>query len=180
MRRSQSSRRVALGGIFGALALVSLLMGSVFPAATFVAPAVSGLLIVPVAVEFGMRAGTAVYAAVSVLSLILVPDREMSLFFIFLLGHYPLLKVYLERMRGRVLRFAAKFAVFNVSVLIIYGLLLIVFPVQALLDEFSGTGQIFLAALWFAGNVTFFIYDAAVRRIVAYYCVALRPRLFPL
>lgn len=179
MRRSQSSQRVALGGVFGALALVAMLMGSVFPAATFVAPAISGLLIVPVAVEFGMRAGAAVYAAVSVLSLILVPDRETSLFFIFLLGHYPLLKAYLERLPNRVLRFAAKLAVFNAAALAVYGLLLIVFPVQALIDEFSGAGQVFLAALWIAGNVTFFIYDAAVRRIVAYYCAALRPRLFP-
>ena len=51
MRREASSRRIALGGVFGALSLVILLMGSVFPAATFVAPAIAGLAIVPVAVE---------------------------------------------------------------------------------------------------------------------------------
>lgn len=179
MRRNTSSRRIALGGVFSALSLAIMITGSVLPAATFVAPAAAGLLLVPVAVEYGMRAGVAGYAAVSVLSLFLVPDREMSLFFIFLLGHYPLLKVGLERIRIRVLRAAAKLLIFNASVGAVYGLLLTLFPLEAAADELAQSAPVFLIALLAAGNVTFLVYDMAVKRIVAYYCIALRPRLFP-
>ena len=55
-RRSQSMR-VALGGVFGALALTLMLLGGILPAATFAAPAFAGMLIVPVAIEFGMKTG---------------------------------------------------------------------------------------------------------------------------
>lgn len=178
MRREASSRRIALGGVFGALSLVILLMGSVFPAATFVAPAIAGLAIVPVAVEYGIRSGAAVYGAVALLALFVVPDKEMSMFFIFLLGHYPLAKVFLEHIRNKALRLTAKLAIFNVSVFIVYGLLLVLFPVAALVEEFADTGKAFLGILLIAGNITFLIYDMAVKRLVAYYCAALRPRLF--
>lgn len=178
MRRDHAARRCALGGVFGALALVVLLMGSIFPAATFVAPAVAGLVIVPVAVECGVRLGAAVYAAVAVLALFLVPDKEATLFFLFLLGHYPLLKVFLEKMRNKVLRLVLKLAVFNASVCAVYGILLILFPVDAIVAEFADAGKLFIALLIAAGNVTFLIYDMAVKRLVCYYCAALRPRLF--
>ena len=178
MRREASSRRIALGGVFGALSLDTLLMGTAFPAATFVAPAIAGLAIVPVAVEYGIRSGAAVYGAVALLALFVVPDKEMSMFFIFLLGHYPLAKVFLERIRNKALRLAAKLAVFNVSVFIVYGLLLVLFPVAALVEEFADTGNAFLGILLIVGNITFLIYDMAVKRLVAYYCAALRPRLF--
>ena len=100
------------------------------------------------------------------------------MFFIFLLGHYPLAKVFLERIRNKALRLAAKLAVFNVSVFIVYGLLLVLFPVAALVEEFADTGNAFLGILLIVGNITFLIYDMAVKRLVAYYCAALRPRLF--
>ena len=179
MRRSNSARRVALGGVFCALSLVMMLLGSVLPAATFVAPALAGLFLVPVAIEYGMRAGFASYASVAILSLFLVPDREMSLFFIFLLGHYPLLKAYLERIRNRAARAAAKLAVFNASVAAVYLLLLKLFPLEAASEELLRTAPMFPAVLLAAGNLTFCVYDMAVKRLVTYYCIALRPRLFP-
>ena len=179
MRREASSRRTALGGVFGALSLALLLVGSIFPAATFVAPALAGLAIVPVAVEYGMRAGWAVYAVVACLSLLFVPDRELSLFFVFLMGHYPLLKAYLERIHSRALRAVLKLAVFNVSVAAVYAVLLLLFPVEALMEEYQEAGVAFALGLLAAGNFTFIIYDIAVKRLVGYYCVALRPRIFP-
>lgn len=170
------SRRMALAGVFGALALTMMLLGGVLPFATFAAPGIAGLFIVPVAIEFGMKTGYLLYAAVGLLSFFLVPDREMSLIFLFLLGFYPLLKAAIERIRSHAARWAVKLAVFNLSIGVMYALLLFVFPLDAVVEELSG-GWLYLALLWGLGNVTFVLYDIAVARIVALYCARLRPRL---
>ena len=90
-KRSSESRKIALSGVFGSLAAVLMLMGGILPLATYVAPALAGILIVPVAIEFGIKTGYVLYAAIGLLSLFVVPDKEMSLIFVFFLGFYPLL-----------------------------------------------------------------------------------------
>ena len=41
-----------------------MLMGGILPLATYVAPALAGILIVPVAIEFGIKTGYVLYAAI--------------------------------------------------------------------------------------------------------------------
>lgn len=176
-RKTPGGRSVALGGLFAALAIVLMLAGGIIPFSTFAAPALAGILIVPAAIEFGMRMGWTLYGAVSLLSLFVVPDREMSLIFLFLLGYYPLLKAFLERLHSKALQWAAKLAVFNASVVLVYGLLLFVFPLAAVTAEFEQAEAGFIAALLVLGNVTFVIYDIAVARMVGLYCARIRPRL---
>lgn len=173
----KKSGRIALCGLFAALSLCTMLMGSILPASTFSAPAFAGIFLVAVAVEYGMRTGFLLYAAVGLLSMLLVPDKEMALIFIFFLGFYPLVKAYLEKIRFPALRFAAKLMLFNVCILAMYSLILLVFPIPALQQEFSSMSGKALAILLLAGNVTFFVYDLAVARMVALYCAKLRPRL---
>lgn len=83
MHRQSESRRIALGGVFGALALALMLAGGFLPLATFAAPAFAGLLLVPVAIECGVKAGLLAYAAIGLLALFLVADKEMALIFCF-------------------------------------------------------------------------------------------------
>ena len=161
-KRSSESRKIALSGVFGSLAAVLMLMGGILPLATYVAPALAGILIVPVAIEFGIKTGYVLYAAIGLLSLFVVPDKEMSLIFVFFLGFYPLLKASIERMRSR----AA-----------MYGIILFLFPIGAVVEEFESMGIPFTGLLLLMGNVTFVIYDVAVARIIGLYCARFRARL---
>lgn len=175
--RHDESRRIALAGVFGALSLTLMLMGGILPLATFAAPAIAGILIMPVAIEFGRKTGWLLYAAIGLLSLLLVSDREMSLIFLFFFGFYPLLKTNIERLHTRTARFAAKFAVFNLCVVGMYALILLVFPIPAVNAEFAEMGLGLAGVMLVLGNITFAIYDAAVARLVSLYCSRLRPRL---
>lgn len=175
--RHGESRRIALAGVFGALSLTFMLAGGVLPLATFAAPAIAGILIMPVAIEFGRKTGWLLYAAIGLLSLLLVSDREMSLIFLFFFGFYPLLKTNLERLHSRTARFLAKFSVFNLCIVGAYALILLVFPIPAVAGEFAGMSLGFAGVLLVLGNFTFAIYDAAVARLAALYCSRLRPRL---
>lgn len=65
----------------------------------FIAPAVASLLIATVCVECGRTMALTAYGAVSLLSLLFVPDKEVALVFVFLLGYYPLVKPRFERIR---------------------------------------------------------------------------------
>ena len=173
----EQSRKIALCGITGGLAATVMLMGGILPLATFCAPAIAGILIMPIAIEYGKKSGALLYVAISLLAIFLVPDKEMSLIFIFFLGYYPLLKALLEKLPSRLWRIIAKFCVFNASVLCMYGLVLFLFPLPYLTAEFAQGGMGFAALLLLMGNITFWIYDLAVARIVYIYCATLRPRL---
>ena len=166
-KRSSESRKIALSGVFGSLAAVLMLMGGILQLATYVAPALAGILIVPVAIEFGIKTGYVLYAAIGLLSLFVVPDKEMSLIFVFFLGFYPLLKA----------QWAVKLAVFNACIVGMYGIILFLFPIGAVVEEFESMGIPFTGLLLLMGNVTFVIYDVAVARIIGLYCARFRARL---
>ena len=176
-KRSSESRKIALSGVFGSLAAVLMLMGGILPLATYVAPALAGILIVPVAIEFGIKTGYVLYAAIGLLSLFVVPDKEMSLIFVFFLGFYPLLKASIERMRSRAAQWAVKLAVFNACIVGMYGIILFLFPIGAVVEEFESMGIPFTGLLLLMGNVTFVIYDVAVARIIGLYCARFRATL---
>ena len=176
MRKRQSGK-VALCGVMCDLAMVFMLCGSMFPFATFCAPAMSGILLVPVAMECGMRFAWACYGALALLSLLFVPDKEMAVMFIFLLGHYPLLKAYLQKLPWRWARGAAKALAFNACVFAAYGAMLYLFPIQYVVEEFSQTAAPMLACLVLLGNVCFWVYDAALCNLQRAYLCRIRPLL---
>ena len=176
MRRRESGR-IALCGVMGALAIVVMLMGSIIPIATFCAPLISSVLMMTVAIEFGAKTGLLLYLAVALLALLLVPDREMAMIFTFFLGYYPVLKFYLERLRPAPLRLLAKLIVFNGAILAMYSILLYLFPMQALVDEFSGMGHGFVLLLLAMGNVAFLLYDRALVGVSYLYRARFRPML---
>ena len=176
MRRRESSR-VALCGVMGALALVVMLLGSVIPVATFCAPLISSVLMMTVAIEYGVKTAVLLYVAVSLLALILLPDREMAMIFLCFLGYYPMLKAYLEKIHPALLRTAVKFLLFNAAVVGMYTVLLYVFPLPGLAEEFTGAGKGFVVVLLLMGNLAFLIYDRALVCVAHVYRIKFRPRL---
>mgnify|MGYP003183890466 FL=1 len=164
-------------GVMCGLSIVMMLSGSIIPFATFCAPAIGGILLMPVAVECGMKLAWVCYGAVAALSLLFVPDKEMAAIFVFLLGYYPLLKAYIERAKRRPVRFVVKAAVFNGAVFAMYGALLYLFPLQYIVQEFASTAKPMLALLILLGNLCFWIYDAALANILQLYVIKLKPKL---
>lgn len=164
-------------GVMCGLSIVMMLSGSIIPFATFCAPAIGGILLMPVAVECGMKLAWVCYGAVAALSLLFVPDKEMAAIFVFLLGYYPLLKAYIERAKHPPVRFVVKAAVFNGAVFAMYGALLYLFPLQYIVQEFASTAKPMLALLILLGNLCFWIYDAALANILQLYVIKLKPKL---
>lgn len=152
---SNRSRKIALGGVLAAVAVVIMCLGGLIPIATYVCPMLCALTQFLVMRFCGRRIGWAWFAVVAVLSLLMSPDKEAAMVFV-AVGYYPLVKVVLERMR---LRFLWKFLCFNSSIFVAYGIMIYLFGMQQVVAENNALGAIGLLVILLMGNVTFFLLD---------------------
>ena len=101
--RKTESQKIALCGVLSALSVVVLLVGNVLQIGTYAAPMLASFLLIPVLEDYGKKYALLLYAVVSLLSLFLVPDKELVLFYVLVLGYYPVLRVRLNNIRRGVL-----------------------------------------------------------------------------
>lgn len=175
--RKSKSWAMAYCGMAAALSVVLMLLGAVFPIAMFIAPAVASFLIATVCVECGKTMALTAYGAVSLLSLLFVPDKEVALVFVFLLGYYPLVKPKLERIRPKLLRGACKLLLCNGAVLAMYGLVLLLVPAGSISQELRTTALAVSLATLAMGNVAFLLYDRAIHNLLQLYRLVWQPKL---
>ncbi len=158
--RNPGARHIAFGGMFAAVAVVIMDLGTVIPLATFVCPMLCMLILAFVMKMCGRRIAWAWYGAVAILSLLMAPDKEAAAVFSFL-GFYPILKGNLDRMR---FGFAAKLALFNGLILLMYGLLIHLFGMARIAAEYREMGIAMTVLMLVLGNVTFFLLDKVLSR----------------
>ena len=151
----QNAKQMALGGVLAALAVTIMSLGGMIPVATYVCPSLCMMLQFTVLLFCGRRTAWAWYGAVAILGSLLGPDKEAAAIFCFI-GYYPILKPRMEQLRFPVLW---KALLFNSSVCVMYWLLMHLFGMEALAEEFSVLGSAMLALLLLMGNATFFLLD---------------------
>jgi hypothetical protein len=170
------SKQIALCGLLGAMMVVTMLLGSIFPLTSILCPALAGLFLIPANRECGFGFALMLYICVSVLSLLLVPDKEAALLFSLLLGPYPLLRPYFNRISIKPLNIAVKLLFCNLLVAVVYVLLLFVVAPAAFSEEYSSTAMLLL--LLVMTNLSFFVYDIFLHRISFLYEYKFRDKLF--
>ena len=151
---------VALGGVLAALGVVVMCLGTLIPVATFLCPMVCMILAQVVMKTCGGKMGWAWYGAVAVLSLLLSPDKEAAAVFA-ALGYYPMVKPRLEK---RKLPWLWKGLLFNAVILALYWLLIHLFGLDALAEEFAEAGRVMTVVMLILGKVTFFLLDRVLSK----------------
>lgn len=175
--KARKSWAMAYCGMAAALSVALMLLGAVVPVLMFIAPAVASLLIATVCVECGKTMALTAYGAVSLLSLLFVPDKEVALVFVFLLGYYPLVKPRFERIRLPLVRVLCKLLLCNGAVLAMYGLVLLLVPAGSISQELKTTALVVSLATLAMGNVAFLLYDRALHNLLQVYQLVWRPKL---
>ena len=146
---------IAFGGMMAAVAMVIMNLVSLIPVATFVCPMLC-MMILTVVIRFcGKRIGWAWYGAVAILSVLMAPDKEAAAIFVFL-GYYPLVKPKLDAMKSGML---LKFLFFNSVILLMYWLLINLFGLAQLAQEFSELGVIMTVFTLITGNLIFYMLE---------------------
>lgn len=169
-----NSRQLALCSVLSALAVVCLLLGGVIPIATFCAPLLAMVILLPVLEEYGPKAAAVTYGAVAILSLLLVTDRELALVYV-CFGWYPILRPRVARISSRPARLAVRLAICNAVIAVLYGLLL---RLLGLTSDLAGTSLPLNMALLIMGNLVFLLLDLVLVRMTLLWHKKLRKRFF--
>lgn len=154
MKRNLSGK-VALGGILAAMAVVIMCLGGMIPVATYVCPVLCMLVQAIVFMFCGKRIAWAWFCAVSLLTLLLGPDKEAVAVFL-MLGYYPIIKPKMDSTRFRPVW---KLLYFNISIVLVYTALVRLLGIGESLDEFHEFGWIGLGVMLILGNITFLFAD---------------------
>lgn len=158
--RNHNARHIAFGGMFAAVAMVIMNLGSLIPVATFVCPVLSMLILAFVTKMCGKRIGWAWYGAVAILSLLMAPDKEAAAIFAFL-GFYPIVKPRMDQLRFGII---LKLALFNGLILLMYGILIRLLGMDQIAAEYAELGTVMTVVMLIMGNVIFWLLDRILAR----------------
>ena len=162
--RNSPAKQIAFGGVFAALALVIMNLGSLIPVATYVCPMLCMLILAFVTKMCGDRIGWAWYGAVAILSCLMAPDKEAAAVFVFL-GFFPILKPRFDRMRFPII---PKLLFFNALILLMYWLLLKLLGMDQIAAEFAEMGKALTVVMFVMGNLIFYMTDVALSRFARF------------
>lgn len=163
----RQSRKMALCGMMAALSVVILSLGGLIPLATFICPILAMVCLVPVVCEYGAGAAALLYGAAAVLGLLLCPDKEIALIYVFL-GWYPGIRSRLDK-SPRLVGGMIKCALFTVSMVMMYVLILYLFRLDVVVEEFSEYTPTLVISLLVMGDVTFLLFDRVLGRLTMLY-----------
>ena len=152
---SNKNRGVALGGMLAAVAVVIMCLGGLIPVATYVCPMLCALTQLVVLRFCGRRIGWTWFIVVSILSLLMSPDKEAAVVFA-AVGYYPLMKDVFERSKLQILW---KFLCFNCSIFLAYAIMIYLLGMQEVADTNMEFGLIGLLVILIMGNAAFFLLD---------------------
>lgn len=160
---SRSTKELALCGMMTALSVVLLCLGGVIPLAVYACPMLASCALLVLRETCSARYAWCCWAAVALLTLLLGPDKEAASLYLFL-GYYPLLQPKLEIVRRPALRWLAKLLLAIAAVGAMYAVLLYVFNLTQVVDEFAETAPWLLWVTAALGLLVFAVYDILLRR----------------
>lgn len=167
--KSKNARKIAVAALMSALGVVMLYVGSIITVLDLTTIAAASMLIVFAVIELGGAFPWLIWTVTGLLSLLLLPNKEVSMFYLLFGGPYPIFKAMFERLHP-IVSWILKLSFFNTS------LLLIVTAVAYILHV-PETELDFRLVLFLVGNAVFVLYDVASTKIIAFYLVKLRRML---
>lgn len=176
-RKPSISYIVSLCGIMSGLALALMFILGMVPAFEYISPAIAGVLIWIIRDRLGVKYGIVSFLCVGILCLLIVPNYEASMMFLFLLGYYPIIREYLEKIPPKPIRFITKLAVFAVTSVGAYTLLIYLFGMKELLEEADDFGKYGSLVLLGMGAVAFILYDVFLGLYAPFYQKLIKPKI---
>ncbi len=157
----RKAKLTAFSGMLVALSVVLMALVTVLPVLMYVLPVVTGLIVLIVADVGSKKWALSVFFATSLLSLILLTDKESVLTYVLFFGYYPLVRGNLSKL-PKVLFVVLKFVLFNCAAVLTGFLGVFLFGVPK--EEYTEFGQLTIPLLLGLANVVFVLYDMLLVR----------------
>ena len=167
------SKQIALCGLLCALAVTMLLLGGILGVGMFAGPILAMAVLLPILEEYGGKTAAAAYSAAAILALLLVPDRETALVYV-CFGWYPILRPRIAALPSLSARIGCRLAVYALAVSALYGVVVRLFGLTAVLEELGGA--MLTAVLAVLGFAVFLLLDLALGRLTVLWHRKLRRR----
>ena len=155
--------KIAMGGICTALAVIFMFGASFVPGIELTLYLISSLFTAVMVLEAGAAGGLSVFAAASLLGLILVPNKLALIPYIFCFGYYAVLKYFIEKAKSGVLQITLK-AIYFAAVLFI-----VLFLFKSVLVSGIHTPDWPAGGLFAAGIVMMMLYDYVLTFLIGWY-----------
>ena len=158
--RKDSVGKIAYASMFVAISVVVCVIAGMFQTMSLAITALAGLIAAISLLLCGFKYSLLVYIATSILSILLVPNKECAVYYVLLFGHYPMTKLLIERIGKRFVSWLVKILVANalcVAEMLIAAYVLGVY-------EAVGISLFLVTMLLF--NVVFVLYDICITRVM--------------
>lgn len=169
----KKTKLVAYSGMITALSVVLLFIGSISFSLGYVTPVISGYLMIFLIESVSYKSAFITYLSTSLISFLLLNDKETALFYVLFFGYYPIFRVYLSKIQSKLISTVIKLIVFNVSMAIIQLLLVYIFNIS--FSNIFGTSGVILFALLL--NLLFVLYDLTYDKLIIIYNLKLKQKL---
>ncbi len=168
----KNTSKTALGAIITGLSVALMLSTTIFPFMSYSVPALCGVLVIIIVMECNKKWALLVYASVSILSLLIVPDKSAGLSYALIFGYYPIVKAIFESKLSIILSWICKLALCSGVLLICYYLSLFLFGIDTEGIEWAipYLNKWYVAPIIIVGGCVFFaMYDIVLTRLITIY-----------
>lgn len=169
------SFNVAFCGIISAMS-VMIMFGALIPSLAYAVPAVAGIFIWTIGEQINLKWAYLSYAAVTLLSFMLVPEIEANCFLLSLFGYYPTLCENLSKIKNKIIRYIVKLAIFNISAVTTYQVLCFILSADKMLEGMEDFGKYAPYVLWGMGLIAFVLYDLFLSTAKELYIKVIKPK----
>lgn len=161
----KKSKQIAVCGVLSALSVALLFLGSVIWVLAYIMPLVTGLLMIILTQNVNKKSAWTVFAAVSIICLLIMPDKECGLTYMFFFGFYPIIKENVDKIKSKILLWLARLGIFNAGIVLSQLICFYIFGIE--FDNFLGRWGIVL--LLVIANLMYLIYEKLLGMITVIY-----------
>ncbi len=167
----KKTKKITLCALLASLGVVIMYLGAFFEVLDMSVAAIASLIILFCLAEFGLAASLSVYAVMSVISFLILPQKWVAFYFVFFFGLMPITKRLFEKV-GYILSWVLKIAAFNAELFLFY----FITSRLGFFEENELSTMLALAALVML-NAVFILLDILYGRLYRIYLARYRKRI---
>ena len=169
----KNSKVIAYSGVATALSVVMLFLGSIFWVLGYTMPLVASLVMIILLDSISQKSALLTFVSTSVISFILLNDKECVLLYVLFFGYYPLIRDKINDIKPKFLSYLLKFVTFDAAMVLTQILCVYVFGIP--FDDMLGKWGIVVFALCL--NLVFFVFDKLYTLLLRLYRIKLKKKV---
>ncbi len=169
----KNSKIIAYSGIASALSVVMLFLGSVIWVLGYTMPLVASLIMIVLSDSVSKKSALLTFVSTSVISFVLLNDKECVLLYVLFFGYYPLIRDKVNDIKPEFLSYLLKFATFNVAMILVQILCVYVFGIP--FDDMFGKWGVVIFVICL--NLVFAVFDKLYALLQKLYKIKLKKKV---